>query len=284
MVLDERCSERHSPLDSNVEHSIIDEIIKTSKLDAAIIYPHLRATSELKSQHPESTEKFNKAASKAAFESRESPLSKLSKFNENQFSNKALQRQVVDQVFKKTASVANTKRLNQDVVDESGLPSFLLGTEQKVAEETEVDERRSDAPSMRKETVEIRQITNKSKDKPHQQQEQKVETGQIDVEADTVEDSQEPLLELDPQFLLTELYNHNMKDILGFKNMQKRTLTHLESILKYQGVMKNDADLQKTINSIQVSKPEMKHKRQLSTNNSKVFGINSHKKKVVFNS
>ena len=174
--------------------------------------------------------------------------------------------------------------MNQDVVDESGLPSFLLGTEQKVAEETEVDERRSDAPSMRKETVEIRQITNKSKDKPHQQQEQKVETGQIDVEADTVEDSQEPLLELDPQFLLTELYNHNMKDILGFKNMQKRTLTHLESILKYQGVMKNDADLQKTINSIQVSKPEMKHKRQLSTNNSKVFGINSHKKKVVFNS
>ena len=45
--------------------------------------------------------------------------------------------------------------------------------------------------------AEIRQITNKSKDKPHQQ-EQRVETGQIDVEADTVEDSQEPLLELDP--------------------------------------------------------------------------------------
>ena len=55
------------------------------------------------------------------------------------------------------------------------------------------------------------------------------------------------MLELDPRFLLTELYNHNMKDILGFTNNQKRTLNYLESALKYQGVMKHDGDLKKMI-------------------------------------
>ena len=282
VVAGERYSGRNSPLDSNVEHCIIDEIIKSSKLDAAIIYPHLRATSELRSQHPES-ERMDKAASKnsispfrnnskAAIETRESPQSKLSK--KSLMNEKHPPRQVMDRVFKKTASVANARKLNQDMADGSG----LLATEGTAAEEnTELGERRSDAPSMRRETVEIRQITKKSK-------EHETTVDPTNAEAGEVKEDEEPLVELDPKFLLTELYNHNMKDILGFTNMQKRTLTHLESILKYQGVIENDADLQKMINKIQVTKPRVRHHRQLNSTNSKVFGINSHKKKVMFNS